>query len=152
MPLHNVDAMIDRLIEREGGYVNHPLDPGGETKYGITKRSYPDLNIQGLSRTEARDIYERDFYRRFSLDQLSDPRTAEWILDWLVHSGPGAIRHIQRELGVAVDSVMGQETLGALNQLKDPKDILRWRMKFLVKLTKHPFISGWINRLIKLGL
>ena len=49
MPLHDVDGMIDRLIEREGGYVNHPLDPGGETKYGITKRSYPDLDIQGLS-------------------------------------------------------------------------------------------------------
>ena len=43
---HDVAGMIDRLIEREGGYVNHPRDPGGETKYGITKRTYPDLDIR----------------------------------------------------------------------------------------------------------
>lgn len=149
---HDVEGMIERLIQREGGYVHHPADPGGETKYGISKRSYPDLDIQDLSRTEARDIYERDFYQRFSLARVSDPRAAEWLLDWLVHSGPSAIRHVQRELGVTVDGQIGPQTLTALNRLADPKDILRWRMKFLVNLTKHPFISGWINRLIKLGL
>lgn len=152
MPLHDVSGMIARLIEREGGYVHHPQDPGGETKYGISKRSYPDLDIPSLSLQQARDIYERDFYKRFSLDRVSDPRAAEWLMDWLVHSGAGAIRHIQRELDVEVDGRIGPETLTALNRLPDAQDILRWRLKFLVKLTRHPFIGGWINRLIKLGL
>ncbi len=144
--------MIDRLMDREGGYVNHPNDPGGETKYGITKRSYPQLVISNLTRNDARDIYERDFYQRYALAEVRDHRAAEWLMDWLVHSGGGIIRVVQRELGVAVDGKMGPETFRALNSLVDPKEILRWRLRMLVKLTRHPFISGWINRLIELGL
>ena len=47
------DTAFDRLIGHEGGYVNNPADPGGETKYGISKRSYPSLNIANLTREMA---------------------------------------------------------------------------------------------------
>lgn len=146
------DRMIDRLIDREGGYVNHPQDPGGETKYGISKRSYPDLDIAGLTREQAHRIYATDFYRRFNLDKLDNPRTAEWVLDWLVHSGPSAIRWIQQKLGVQIDGVVGPQTLTALNRMQDPRDLLRWRLDRLVGLTGHPFIKGWVRRLVELGL
>lgn len=153
MPLdHDVNVMIERLIDREGGYVHDFRDPGGETKFGISKRSYPDLDIKKLTRDDAKRIYRRDFYERFGLDRIRDPRTAEWILDWLVHSGPSVIGRLQQELGLTPDGILGPETAKALNQLPDPKDILRWRLKFLVRLTKHPFILGWINRLVELGL
>lgn len=148
----DVNAMIERLIDREGGYVNHPQDPGGETKYGITKRTYPDLDIKNLSRERARAIYVSDFYLRYNLDKIGDLRTAEWILDWLVHSGPSAIRWIQHELRIQADGVVGPQTLGALAKMKDPKDILRWRLERLVRLTGHPFILGWVRRLRELGL
>lgn len=144
--------MIDGVIQREGGLVDHPQDPGGLTKYGISQRAYPELAIRNLTIEQARDIYFRDYYQRFALGQLRDPRAAEWILDWVVNSGAGAIRAIQRELGIRADGIMGDQTLARLNDLKDPRQILLWRLKFYVRLVKHPFIAGWINRLIELGL
>lgn len=144
--------IINGVIEREGGYVNHPDDPGGETKFGISKRAYPELDIRNLSVSKAREIYYRDYWKRYRLDRISDHRTAGWVMDWVVNSGSQAIRSIQRELKLTVDGIVGQETLDALNALDDPKKILKWRLTFFAKLTKHPFIVGWINRLIELGL
>lgn len=154
MPLdaNQVDSLIERLIEREGGYVHDSRDPGGETQFGISKRSYPDLNIKALTRDDAKGIYRRDFYERFGLDRLSDPRAVEWLLDWLVHSGPSVIGRVQQALELEPDGVLGPKTAQAINGMKDPKDLLRWRLQFLVRLTRHPFILGWVNRLVKLGL
>lgn len=149
----SVNYMLERLIDREGGYVNHPQDPGGETKYGISKRAYPHLDIKNLTRDDAKRIYFRDYYERHSLHQLSNPATAEWVLDWVANSGAGAIGRIQKELQIQRDYIVGPETVGKLNALEDPKDILRWRLKFFTETPpKHPFMSGWINRLLKLGL
>lgn len=147
-----IDSVLERLIDREGGYVHHPADPGGETKFGISKRSYPDLNIKTLSRDEAKAIYLRDFVHAHRLEQLASPTTFEYVLDWLVHSGPSVIGRLQRKLGIGADGVVGVHTLTALDQLEDPKEILRWRLAFLVSLARHPFLSGWIARLVALGL
>lgn len=148
-----VDRMLDRLIAREGGYVNHPEDPGGETKYGISKRSYPDLDIKSLTIDDAKGIYYRDYFTRFSLHQLRHEQVAEWVLDWVVNAGPGGIGRLQRELGLVRDYVVGPQTIQALNALPDPKDILRWRLKFFTEIPpKHPFLRGWVNRLLELGL
>lgn len=149
---HDVDKILNALIEREGGYIWHKDDPGGETNYGISKRSYPNLDIRSLTRDDAKGIYRKDFYERFGLDRLNDPRTVEWILDWLVHSGPSVVGRIQQALGLTPDGVLGPQTAQMLNGMKDPKDILRWRLQFMVRLTRHPFILGWVNRLVKLGL
>ena len=58
------DAAFDRLIWHEGGYANDPDDPGGETNWGISKRAYPNLVIKALTREQAREIYQRDFWNR----------------------------------------------------------------------------------------
>lgn len=148
-----VDRMLDRLIAREGGYVNHPEDPGGETKYGISKRAYPDLDIKSLTIDDAKRIYYRDYFTRFSLHELRHEQTVEWVLDWVVNSGPGAIGRLQRELGLIRDYVVGPQTIKALNEMDDPKNILRWRLKFFTEIPpKHPFLRGWVNRLLELGL
>lgn len=144
--------IIARVIEREGGYVNDPDDPGGETKYGISKRSYPTLDIKNLTVEQASDIYMRDFLRRFMLERLDRVDTAEWVMDWLVHSGTLALRIIQKQLKVTVDGIMGPQTLKALNNMRDPEDILRWRAEFLIKLNRPKYTWGWIKRLFKLGL
>ena len=57
------DACLAFTLSWEGGYVNNPADPGGETKYGISKRAYPKLDIANLTLEQARDIYYRDYYR-----------------------------------------------------------------------------------------
>jgi lysozyme family protein len=64
--------VFDRVIGHEGGYVNDPNDPGGETQWGISKRSYPHLNIRMLTRAEAMGIYDRDFWQPLHGDRLHD--------------------------------------------------------------------------------
>ena len=71
----NFDQAFDRLISNEGGYVNNPADPGGETNWGISKRSYPDVDIANLTREGAKAIYLRDFWQRGQMDQY-DPAIA----------------------------------------------------------------------------
>ena len=54
--------LIDGVLVREGGYVDHPSDPGGETKYGIAKRSHPKEDIKNLTKERAAEIYEKDYW------------------------------------------------------------------------------------------
>uniref|UniRef100_UPI0039E582BF glycosyl hydrolase 108 family protein n=1 Tax=Klebsiella pneumoniae TaxID=573 RepID=UPI0039E582BF len=58
------DDLIGRVLGHEGGYVNDPRDPGGETQFGISKRAYPNVDIKGLTRETAISIYKRDFWDR----------------------------------------------------------------------------------------
>jgi len=64
------DKAIDFVLSIEGGYVNDPSDPGGETKYGISKRAYPTLDIQNLTESAAKEIYKRDYWDKLDCDNL----------------------------------------------------------------------------------
>ena len=66
----NFDVAFEKLIGHEGGYVNDARDPGGETKYGISKRAYPDEDIAGLTLERAKQIYRRDCWARRIADNL----------------------------------------------------------------------------------
>lgn len=81
-----VDAIIDHILKVEGGYVNDPNDPGGETKFGISRRSYPSLDIEGLTIEAARAIYARDFVNPV-LAEVNDPRLAFLAADAAVNHG-----------------------------------------------------------------
>ncbi|MGA2401447.1 MAG: glycosyl hydrolase 108 family protein [Syntrophobacteraceae bacterium] len=66
---------VDDLIDNwEGGYVNDPHDPGGETNMGISKRQYPHVDIENLSRHEAIAIYYWDYWQKYNLDRIQDPQ------------------------------------------------------------------------------
>ena len=60
--MSNFDRAFRFLIGEEGGYVNDPADPGGETKFGISKRAYPQLDIKSLTLDQAKAIYRRDYW------------------------------------------------------------------------------------------
>jgi lysozyme family protein len=66
--MSNFDRAFRFLIGEEGGYVNDPADPGGETKFGISKRAYPQLDIKSLTLDQAKAIYRRDYWDRLQLD------------------------------------------------------------------------------------
>jgi lysozyme family protein len=144
------DAFIDRVLSHEGGYVNDPRDPGGETKFGIAKRSYPAVDIRNLTRADAIAIYERDFWRRVQGDKL--PRAfAFQALDAAVNHGIGnAVRWMQRAAGAADDGVIGPLTLAAVNRANPADLVLRFnaeRLRFYAKLsTFDAFGRGWVNR------
>lgn len=145
--------LFDRLIAREGGYNHDRDDPGGATKFGISQKSYPNLDIEKLTKEEARAIYFRDFY---SKPRISDIPISlqEAVLDWYVHSGKIAIKTFQRLLGVEPDGRIGPNTLHACS-LVDPTTFLPLyaseRVRFLVRLVvkspnKIKYLINWTNR------
>ena len=142
--------LIDRVLSHEGGYVNDPRDPGGETKWGISKRSYPQLDIKGLTRDDAKAIYERDFWQRVQGDKL--PRQfAFQALDAAVNHGIGnAVRWMQRAAGVADDGIIGPATLAAVARTEPADLVLAFnaeRLEFYAKLqTFDTFGRGWTRR------
>lgn len=144
------DKAFDRLIPHEGGHVNHPTDPGGETKYGISKRSYPHLDIAALTLVEARAIYQRDYWDRAQCDKLP-PGVAFDVFDAAVNSGIGqAIRFLQRAVGVADDGVVGPMTLAAVRRCDAEAVQARFngeRLDFMTRLTAwDTFGKGWARR------
>lgn len=145
--------LVDRVLSHEGGYVNDPNDPGGETKWGISKRSYPHLNIKDLTRQDAIAIYQRDFWQRVQGDKLPVPFVFQ-ALDAAVNHGTGnAVRWMQRAAGVADDGVIGPVTLAAVAR-QEPADLVlnfnAERLEFYAKLqTFDHYGRGWTRRVAK---
>lgn len=142
-------TIVMQIIEREGGLVDHKSDPGGLTKYGISQRAYPHLDIRNLTRSEAVHIYLRDYLMKYRLHELSNAQNAEIVCDWLVNGA--SVKLIQKAVGVTQDGVIGTDTLKAIDQA-DPRDLLIARLDYYVALVKHPFLKGWVKRLKDLGL
>jgi lysozyme family protein len=149
--LGSFEACFERLIGHEGGYVNDARDPGGETKYGICKRSYPHLDIAALTLEQAKAIYQRDFWGRLGCDAL--PAGLRFhLFDAAVNSGPGnAVRWLQKAVGVAQDGDIGPATLRAANGYDAGTLVARYcgtRLAFMASLNTWPtFGRGWANRI-----
>ena len=145
------DTAFSRLIDSEGGYINNPADPGGETKFGISKRSYPDVDIANLTLDGAKAIYLRDFW-----NPLGDvhPAIKFQCFDFAVNSGIGtAIRKLQLAVGVADDGHWGPKSAAALADM-DLNDVLMrfaaQRLLFMTSLsTWDEFGKGWARRIAK---
>lgn len=142
---------FDRLIGHEGGYVNNPADPGGETNWGISKRSYPTVDIKNLSRWAAADIYRRDFWDQVHADALPDGVVFQ-LFDFAVNSGIStAIRYLQRAVGVADDGHWGPISQAALQKYSESDLImllLAERLDFMTRLSNWPDASrGWARRI-----
>ncbi len=121
--MSNYEPVISRILGIEAGYSNDPQDPGGETKWGISKRSYPGLVIKDLTREQAIALYKRDFWDRLNLDTLPQG-VAYQAMDFAVNSGPStAIRAMQRAVQVADDGHIGPHTLEAISKAT-PHDLI----------------------------
>jgi lysozyme family protein len=144
------DTCFDRLLGNEGGYCNNPNDPGGETNWGICKRSYPTVNIAMLTREGAKAIYRRDFWDAGGMDQF-DGAVSFQLFDAAVNHGiETALRMLQSAVGVAADGHIGPVTIAAVKQLLPAAVIMRFlsaRAKFYTSLSTWPtFGRGWTNR------
>lgn len=144
------DASFRLLMENEGIYVNDPLDQGGETKYGISKKAYPEIDIPSLTMQQAKDIYYRDYWARCKCDYLPDALSVA-VFDYAVNSGNiRAIKDLQSALGVTVDGIIGNQTIGAANRLPlrpVVKEIHDRRMNFLMGLKNWKYYgNGWGTR------
>jgi hypothetical protein len=147
----NFDVAFDRLIGHEGGYVNNPADPGGETKFGISRAAYPTVNIARLTVDDAKAIYKRDYW-----DKLGDahPAIKFQVFDFAVNAGIGtAIRKLQSSIGVADDGHWGPISAAKLAS-KDINDVLlnfaSERLMYYTALTTwEKFGKGWTRRVAK---
>lgn len=138
---------VANVLEHEGGYVNDPDDPGGETNFGISKRAYPDLDIRALNAGTASDIYRRDYWAPIKGDQLP-PDIAIYLLDTAVNCGVGrAVRMLQTVAGVPADGKVGPATIQAARYpgILARLDIARHKYyKSLMGFAKYG--NGWARR------
>jgi lysozyme family protein len=146
----NFDAAFGKVIDHEGGYVNHANDPGGETKYGISKRSYPHLDIPNLTLADAKVIYKRDYWGPAGCDAVPDAMKFQ-LFDLAVNSGVArAVRILQAAAGVDTDGILGPNTLAAVMAAHPARLVARFnghRLKFLTTLPGwETFGRGWARR------
>lgn len=144
------------LIGTEGGYVNDPNDPGGETKFGISKRAHPHLDIAALTLQDARAIYLRDYWGPAGCDAMPDGARLP-VFDMAVNSGVRpAIRAAQRACGEVEDGILGPLTLQALQAMPGDRFAGRFAAARLLRYTDDPgwrdFGKGWTRRVAQLLL
>lgn len=145
------DEAFQRLIGHEGGYVADIRDPGGETKYGISKRSYPGEDIKNLTLDRAKQIYKRDFWGPAGCETVPDGIRFD-LFDMAVNSGvKAAVRTLQRTVGETPDGVLGPLTLQAIQSVNPLRLGVRFnaqRLVFMASLPNWPaFGRGWANRI-----
>lgn len=154
--MNDFNTWFKRLMEDEGGYVNDSQDPGGETKYGVSKRAYPNLIISDITLEQAADIAKRDYWDKFSY--LQDSMLKCLVADTAYNSGAErAEKLLQEALGVGVDGQIGPQTLAALEtQLAKFGDLYvatafaMYRLLFFTDLkTFTRFGRGWSRRVAK---
>jgi lysozyme family protein len=149
------DAAFTRLLEHEGGYSNHPDDPGKETMWGITARVARQKGYRGKMRDLPVDLakqwYKEDYWDTVSADELR-PAIRYALFDAAVNSGPSqAIEWLQLALDVPNDGVLGPQTKAALeagNMQEVKAKMIGHRLQFMTGLrTWRSFGRGWANRL-----
>ena len=150
------DEIIDIVLEHEGGYVNDPDDPGGETKYGISKKAYPDEDIKELTVERAKELYKRDYWDRYRTGDLPD-RLRHIYVDMCINMGGGrAIKILQEACNsknsnkIDVDGGMGPMTLKAATSVEDFRlrafRVLYYSELIAKKPTLAKFWVGWFRR------
>ena len=147
------DEAFDRLIGHEGGYANHPNDPGGETMWGITARVARAAGylepMRDLPRGLAKEIYRRQYWTPVRAEEL--PAAVRFsVFDAAVNSGVGqAVKWLQEAAGVTADGVIGPVTLAAANK-DEWRVFARFngaRLHFMAGLPTWPsFGRGWARR------
>jgi lysozyme family protein len=147
----NFDQAFEQLIGHEGGYVANPADPGGETNFGISKRSYPMENIRGMTLARAKSIYLRDYWGPAGCDAVPDDIKFD-LFDMAVNSGvTTAIRTLQNTVGATADGIIGPRTLQAINSMPGPRLVARfngWRLAFMANTPQFDtFGRGWARRI-----
>lgn len=145
----NFDQAFVRLLGNEGRYVNNPADPGGETNWGISKCSYPNLDIKALTQDQAKSIYMQDYWQPCSIELLPEDMQFD-VFDAAVNSGRvQATKWLQMTVGTTPDGVMGLKTLAACRPGLSGR-FNGYRLQFMSALPAWTtFGRGWANRIAK---
>jgi len=154
----NYDKCLETILHHEGGYVNHPSDPGGETNMGVTKRVYEDFggtkDMQDLEFEDVAPIYKQNYWDRVKGDELPSGLDL-CVFDFGVNAGTGrAAKYLQTVIGTVADGGIGPNTLRALGNYVESEVIestirnyQEARQEYYESLsTFETFGRGWTRR------
>jgi lysozyme family protein len=152
------DTAFSLLLGHEGDFSDHPDDPGGKTRYGVTEAVAREVGYRGDMRELPLDLAKRIYLERYWLPVRADdlpPGIRYAVFDAAVNSGPRqAARWLQRALGVSVDGIIGPKTLAAayeVNPIALRGRMLAQRLRFMTGLSNWPaFSRGWARRIADL--
>lgn len=160
------ETIVAKTIEEEGGYVDHPNDKGGPTKYGITMRFYEAAfgekptrkTIRNLTVDKARQAYHTMIWQEAGVSLLPT-ELQPLMFEWIVMSGPiTPIKFLQRRIGAKPDGILGPMTARAAREKLSGIDFDLWQrqfvndiVRFLIRIAKRDnsqivFLEGWFNR------
>ena len=156
--LTEFEEIIEVVLHHEGGYVNDPDDPGGETNFGIAKRSHPDVDIANLDEQGAKEIYKVHYWHKNRVDEMPD-QLKHIYFDMCVNQGKGrAVKILQRAAvakgaDIEVDGGLGPMTLAAVSNVELDR-VRAYRVKYYADLvTRKPdlekFYFGWFRRALE---
>lgn len=158
MASENYDKCLGLILHHEGGYVNHPKDPGGETNLGVTKRVYEEWGgtkeMVDLTVEDVAPIYEKNYWGRVKADDLPSGLDL-CVFDFAVNAGPGrAAKYLQSMIGTTVDGGIGPNTLRAVGNYVEEvglqtaiENYQANRQRYYEKLsTFETFGRGWTRR------
>ena len=154
----NYDKCLETILHHEGGYVNHPKDPGGETNLGVTKRVYEEFggtkDMKDLTVEDVAPIYKKGYWDKMKGDDL--PTGLDLcVFDFGVNAGPGrAAKYLQTMIGTVADGGIGPNTLAKLKEYVDEHGLAKSidnyqeaRQAYYEKLsTFDTFGRGWTRR------
>ena len=156
--MSNFESALEIILEHEGGYVNHPKDPGGETNLGVTKRVYEDFGgekeMKDLTQEDVEPIYQENYWDKCKCDDLPEGLDL-CVFDFGVNAGPGrAAKYLQTLIGTVADGGIGPNTLKTLSSYVDTHGVVKTveqyqanRQEYYEGLsTFDTFGRGWTRR------
>jgi len=154
----NYDKCLETILHHEGGYVNHPKDPGGETNLGVTKRVYEEFggakDMKDLTVEDVAPIYKKGYWDKMKGDELPNGLDL-CVFDFGVNAGPGrSAKYLQTMIGTVADGGIGPNTLAKLREYVEQTGLAKAidnfqeaRQEYYEKLsTFDTFGKGWTRR------
>jgi len=147
--------IIEKTILLEGGFTNNLADKGGATKFGISQKSYPNLDIKSLTKEKAIEIYKRDFYDKLRCDEIIDLKIRWKLFDVAVNIGKNrAVKLFQKVVEQKVDGIIGPQTIKAINNFDYNELILKiisLQMEHYINIvlidrSQLVYLRGWRRR------
>ena len=158
------DKLIPTVLKFEGGFANHPSDPGGATNSGVTLSTFRSVygkdktvqDLKNMTNEQWEHIFKTRFWDRWKADDIDNQAIANLLVDWLWASGVYGIKYPQEVLGVKTDGIVGLKTLAAINYYPNKKELFEklWnrRKKHFEDIVRNRpqskvFLKGWLRRL-----
>lgn len=169
------ESAVTVVLKHEGGFVDDENDPGGRTKYGISQRSYPHVDIANLTVEEAKEIYYKDFWKPFGYEFLKSTEVCNKLFDISVNVGTKrahtkfqeAVNFLTQQyqgandvdktfdsglqINVVVDGRVGKKTAAAANKLSWEALLYTFQVymgQYYLSINNPRFIKGWLRRLM----